>query len=284
MSIRLLAVGVLVVAALAAPARGEASGEGLYRTYCGSCHGETGRGDGPEAAMFRPAARNLRTGLLERYPAADLVRTVREGAPLALALDPEALRTRANEVEAIVAHLRRLPEVDWDAADRGREIFVERCVACHGPFGVPGSRRPPGVKPPRNLADPVFQRGIDDRDLTTVVRHGRKGMPAIPRLGSDADVRALVAYVRLLSPGYTTYAIYCTSCHGEQGRGEDIVDPGRAPRVRFDRAFLAARDPEQLRVKIWHMLAEQRPAMPHFRRVLSEEQVAAIIGYLEQVK
>jgi mono/diheme cytochrome c family protein len=275
---------VLVVAALATPARGDQGGDGLYRTYCASCHGDGGRGDGPEAAMFRPAPRNLRTGLLERYPAADLVRTVREGAPLALALDPTALHARAVEVEALVAHIRRLPDVDWKVASHGREVYLAKCVACHGPFGEPGPTRPAGVRPPRDLSAPAFQRGIDDHELTAVVRHGRKGMPAIPRLGTDADVRALVAYVRLFSPGYTLYATYCASCHGEDGLGDEIVDPGRTPPVRFDRAFVASRDPEQLRVAVWHMQAQQRPAMPHFRRVLSEAQVQAIVEYLKQMK
>lgn len=184
----------------------------------------------------------------------------------------------------MVAHLRRLPDVDWDAAALGRDVFVHRCIACHGPFGTPGAHLPAGVRTPRSLADPAFQRGIGDRELATAVRHGRKGMPAIPRLGGDEDVRALVAYVRLLSPGYVLYETYCASCHGEDGQADEIVDPSRTPPVRFDRAFLASRDTEQLRVAVWHMLARQRPVMPHFRRVLSEAEVRAIVDYLRRTK
>src|SRR5262249_44977374 len=151
------------------------------------------------------------------------------------------------------------------------EIYVDRCEICHGPFGQPG-KSPKGVGRPRDLSDPAFQRSISDAELTTVVQHGRKGMPAIPTLQRPDDAKALVAFVRVLSPGYVLYDRYCAGCHGEDGRADDVVDPGRAPKVVFDRAYIAGHDAEALRTKVWHMLAEQRPAMPHFRRQLSEQQ------------
>jgi mono/diheme cytochrome c family protein len=37
----------------------EATGEHLYRRYCASCHGVSGRGDGPLAASFAPPPSDL---------------------------------------------------------------------------------------------------------------------------------------------------------------------------------------------------------------------------------
>jgi mono/diheme cytochrome c family protein len=48
--------------ALAAAAQGPAQpsgGIGLYKTYCASCHGESGRGDGPVAEHLRPRPADL---------------------------------------------------------------------------------------------------------------------------------------------------------------------------------------------------------------------------------
>jgi mono/diheme cytochrome c family protein len=263
---------------------GAPEGGRLYRARCAPCHGESGKGDGPDAAIFLPAPRNLHDGLLDRYDVEAIVRMVRDGAALPLALDLPALKARAGEVETLVAHIERLPEIDWQLAERGEEIYVDRCEICHGPTGRAGPMQPPGVRQPRDLSDPAFQHLVGDRELLTVVRHGRHGMPAIPALRSDEDAKALAAFVRVLSPGFTLYGRYCGSCHGESGRAEDMVDPAHMPRVVFDRSYFKGRDPEELRTKVWHMLSEQRPAMPHFRESLSERQARAIVVYLKTKK
>jgi mono/diheme cytochrome c family protein len=62
------ALGLLMIGMMAVPAakggEGQASpsqfdGHGLYRSYCASCHGETGRGDGPIAAHLKPRPADL---------------------------------------------------------------------------------------------------------------------------------------------------------------------------------------------------------------------------------
>lgn len=42
-----------------APKQDYNSGEYLYRTFCASCHGESGRGDGPAAPTLRHPATDL---------------------------------------------------------------------------------------------------------------------------------------------------------------------------------------------------------------------------------
>lgn len=109
-------------------------------------------------------------------------------------------------------------------------------------------------------------------------------MPAVPAVQGDADARGVVAYVRILSPGFTAYTAYCASCHGDDGRADSLVDPGLAPTVVFDRAYFAHHDADVLRTRVWHMLGERRPAMPHFRMRLDDSKSRAIIEYLKSTE
>ncbi|MFN8544075.1 MAG: c-type cytochrome [Candidatus Binatia bacterium] len=264
----------------------EPSGGPLYVRSCAPCHGPEGRGDGPDASLYVPAPRNLREGFLERYSTDDLVARIRDGRLLALILDPKALDARAKEVEVLVAYLDTLPDVEWRTVERGQEIYVDRCEICHGPFGRAPASLPPGVgRPPRDLSDPEFQRRTSDAEMAIVVRHGRKGMPAIPAMRGEADVRALGRFVRLLSPGHETYTRYCSACHGDDGRGPgDFAESPKRPTVVFDRAYLRAADPEVLRTKVWHMVADAKPAMPHLRHDVSERDARAIVAYLKRLR
>ena len=53
------AVLLTVLAACVDARTDEATGEQLYRRYCASCHGESGRGDGPLAASLAPPPTDL---------------------------------------------------------------------------------------------------------------------------------------------------------------------------------------------------------------------------------
>lgn len=283
-------MGVLLLATATVPATAQAriaapaDGGHLYREYCASCHGLAGRGDGPDAAIFVARPRNLREGFLPRYKTEDLVRRVREGRPLELALDLPALRAHATDVEAVVAYLRRLPTIDWRSIGRAEATYVDRCALCHGMYGRPGAELPHGVRAPRDLSDPTFQQSIKDDELATLVRHGRTGMPALTPRVTETDAQALTRFVRLLSPGFELYARYCAACHGDDGRGEDgLAETLSRPSVVFDRTYFARRDPERLRASVWHMLAEEKPAMPHYRHLLNDAKARAIIEYLKQL-
>jgi mono/diheme cytochrome c family protein len=288
-----VAVAVLVVwgTALGQSAAGEGSaaagaqGRRLYQLYCASCHGDSGKGDGPDAAVFVAPPRNLREGFLKKYSVEDLVRRIREGQPLELALDLPALRARAAEVEELATHVRRLPAIDWHRAGPGMELFAERCAVCHGETGKAPAALPPGVQRPRDLSDPAYQRSVNDKNLSDLVRHGREHMPAlVPRI-SEPEARQLGAFVRLLSPGYTLYATYCAVCHGEDGKGNpELTVITQRPTIPLDAAYFKRRDAEQLRAAVWHMLGDAKPAMPHYRALLSEEKARAIVEYLQSTE
>ena len=290
---RLLRLTLLVVAVVLVvtcplladptPGVGGLDGRQLYREYCSSCHGIGGKGDGPDAAIFAARPRSLREGFLGKYKTEELVRRVREGRPLELALDLPALRARAGEVEALAVYMRRLPATDWKLAGRGQDVYVDRCEVCHGPTGRPGSALPVGVQRPPDLSDPSYQKGVSDAELIRAVRHGRKGMPGLTPRVSEDDARALAAYVRLLSPGYELYSRYCAACHGDDGRGNgNLSEEIHRPTVAFDREYFTHVDPERLRTNVWHMVRDEKPVMPHFRVLLNTAQARAIVEYLQR--
>lgn len=282
-----VALGLMVLTGRTGAGAAETQPDGhvLYTLYCESCHGVTGRGDGADADILVSPPRDLQSGVLARYPVEDLVRRLRSGVPLELALDLSALRARAGEVEALAAHLERLPTVDWRLVEHGQAIYVDRCELCHGRTGKPELTLPSGARTPRDLSDPAFQRELGDEMLATVVRHGRRGMPAVDPPVHAREMPALMAFIRLLSPGYALYDQYCSACHGEDGRGSGSYgEEAQRPTVAFDRQYFARRDPEQVRTAIWHMLDTKRPTMPHFRRLLTAAEVRAIILYLRQAQ
>ena len=277
-------VGLVVIVVVATPAAA-LDGRALYQRHCEACHGVSGRGDGPDADIFVTPPRDLHSGFLARYKTDELVRRVRSGVPLQLALDLPSLKARAGDVETLAAHLERLPAVEWRQVEEGEAVYLDRCELCHGRAGVPGATLPQGARSPRDLSDPAFQRAVTDTELKTLVVHGRKGMPALEPPVAAAELAPLIAFVRLLSPGYTLYDRYCVACHGDDGHGAgSFAEETQRPTVVFDRAYFKRRDPEQVRAAIWHMCDTKRPAMPHYRSSLTEAEARAVITYLKQAE
>jgi alcohol dehydrogenase (cytochrome c) len=106
---------------------------------------------------------------------------------------------------------------------RGRELFVRNCSACHGDTAK-GGRAP-------DLTTGSWKHGGSDDDLVRNITKGIAGtqMPPIPM--PDADVRAIVAFLRTLSGGTaeeirgdadmgrSVFTSQCASCHMFGGEG-----------------------------------------------------------------
>src|SRR5262249_34505474 len=116
-------------------------------------------------------------------------------------------------------------------------------------------------------------------------------MPGTKDVLSEKGVRAVSAFVRVLSPGYETYDRFCASCHGPDGRPavlavDELLGTSRAPGERppvFDQAYMRAHTDEQLRAWVRHMLKENQAGMPHFAGSLNAEQVRQILTYLRNL-
>jgi len=265
------------------PARGD--GASLYLRHCAPCHGVSGRGDGPDADMFTVRPRNLHEGFLDKYDDATLVRRLRTGRGLPIGLDPDALRRQAKDVDALVVHMRKLPDLDWKVLEPGWESWVDRCEICHGSTGEGTGR----ADSPASIATNEFQASVDAAALDAAVRHTRRpGAPAHEPALSDIEARELAAFVRLLTPGFSLYTRICSGCHADDGRGAATLtwvmgDEFPPPEVIFDRAYFEGRDSVSLRSDVWHMLDRNKPQMPHFRVALQEDEATAIVRYLRKV-
>jgi mono/diheme cytochrome c family protein len=284
-----LAIGLVVVCGLVATAdAGESNGARYYRRDCARCHGPHGRGDGPDAVIFPDPPRNLRTEFLNKYSNAELVRRVRRGSPLRLAVDPQALQSRERDVMVLADYLRRLPTVDWGRVELGHGVYAERCASCHGVYGHPPKTPAPGSKEvpaSRDLSDPTFQRATTDERLQALVLDGHA--PGLrPRLKLSAtETAAVAAYVRILMPGHELYSRFCSNCHGDTGRADlSSAEGDPRPKISFDEAYFALHDSAYVTERIWHMLTEEKPHMPHLRHEVSETAANAIVRFLKEVQ
>jgi mono/diheme cytochrome c family protein len=270
----------LVMLVLSAGVTMAADGAILYRDHCARCHGPQGRGNGPDAATLAHPPRNLRDGFLTRYSTDDLVARIRSGRQLPLSLDPVALRKALGDIDAVTAHIRRIPTIDWPAARRGHELFAQRCAGCHGPTGEGAPRTAALERVPPDLGtDEVRARLIGDRRMAAV-RHQLPGMPGLEQVADETAARALAAWVAVLSPGYRVYDRYCTGCHGEDGRPPAAVEAPDRPKVVFDHAYLEDLGPRELEDASSHMVLTKKPRMPHMAAELSEGEARAVVEYL----
>ena len=151
------------------------------------------------------------------------------------------------------------PAVSADAGGRGQTVYDSHCAECHGATGKGDGPAAALLAPrPRDFTTGDYKiRSTEtgslptDQDIETSVRRGLPGsaMPAWEGLLSDADVRAVSAYVKAFSPRFATGTpervtlpaavpdsgeslargavvytkLQCGKCHGTDGRGAGAV-------------------------------------------------------------
>jgi len=294
--IGLLCVGMVGLAACRPPTRpevepvpsahpatrpiGVARGATLYAAYCAGCHGPEGRGDGPVAATIGMRPTDLGSGEgLTQFDDRAMVSRLMEGAPLRAESSP----TIAEELltSSLVDYIPSISGRDWSTLRAGRIVYEGACAPCHGAYGN-GEGVLSGLNPrlPSDLA--VARERYTDAALGQVAQRGVGVMLPMADEFEPGEVRALVAYVRLLSKGYRLYDTYCAGCHGDDGRGvhpEDRLPPATvAPALGAEQiAQLGARERQG---KVLHMVRRERGVMPHFRDSVAESDLREIIEYL----
>jgi len=171
---------------------------------------------------------------------------------------------------------------------RGRAIYADQCVICHGPNGEGGTGPA--------LNNRGLLKNTLDEVLFSVIRSGVPGtqMPAwsVDFGGplTDENIHDVVASIRAWEPtapdiepapftpdparGAALFASTCAVCHGQNGRGTNAAPALNNP------ARLQPLDDEWYRVTI----RNGRPAkgMPTWGSVLSPEQIEDIIALLRQ--
>ena len=199
-----------LLAQAAGPVGGDAAGNqrGLFRRHCVTCHGISGAGAGPTAAVLDPYPRDYRLGLFKytstrggaRPIGEDLHRTLLRGLP-GTAM-PSFLQLRSEEIAALVEYVKYL-------SLRGQTERYLLDLVVDGDEPLPLSMESvveDGVAPLAGLwAEP------DQRPTEWVVVP-----PPRPPIATPAQLADSVALGRAR---YAAKEVQCAKCHGADGSG-----------------------------------------------------------------
>ena len=210
-------------------------GQFVFERNCAVCHGRSGDGWGELARSLTPRPRDFTRGYFKfrSTPAgflptdADLRRTIREG--LAGTAMPIFNELQERDVRSLVEFIKTLsprwqqrtnyapavtiadrptwfeePEALKVQAAKGRQIFNQMCIACHG---EDGSGNGPGAAElednwhhpirPADLRKPSIRRGREPEEVVRILLTGMDGTPMISfaELSTDEQRWQLAAYV-----------------------------------------------------------------------------------------
>jgi hypothetical protein len=87
--------------------------------------------------------------------------------------------------------------VTWESQRRGRQVFEQYCIVCHGPAGHGDGTVVPKFVPPPDLTLPPSQQRSDGY-LYAMIRQGRGIMPRYGDKVRGSDRWAVVNYLRQL--------------------------------------------------------------------------------------
>jgi cytochrome c oxidase cbb3-type subunit 3 len=176
------------IPALAANTEAITVGKRLFATYCIQCHGADARG-----ARGYP---NLADGdWLWGGAPEQIQETILNGRQGVMPPWGELLgEEKVNDVSEYVLSLSGRP-VDATVAARGKEVFTQNCVACHGADG----KGNPALGA-ANLTDDIWLYGGSQERVRETIIGGRQGrMPAHKEFLGEAKVHLLAAYVYSLT-------------------------------------------------------------------------------------
>lgn len=182
-------------------------GATLYTSFCAACHGPRGEGMRYPGMPAFPAIGN--PDFLAIASDELLRATIERGRPGRRmgAWSEGAGGLRANEIEALVAHLRALGGVElerdsrpprWARGDAGEgaRLYGAHCAQCHGAKGE-GGEGPA-------LANAVLLASASDTYLFETIRRGRRGTTMLgfsepstvrPAL-ADPEIESIVTFLR----------------------------------------------------------------------------------------
>lgn len=181
------------------------NGAQLYSNHCSACHGANGHG-GVGVPLALP---DFQYGVTNDY----LTKTIRLGRPGRIM--PAFNNLSDDEVKAIVKHIRKWApgkpfkysnkKINGDIK-RGKQIYANKCAACHGSKGEGGKGTGVTFSRPRDLAviapalnNPGFLASAPDLMIKTVLMNGREGTPMLSFLKqglSEKDIDNVVSFVR----------------------------------------------------------------------------------------
>ena len=214
-------------------------GREVYESRCIGCHGEKGDGKGGAAVFLDPKPRDFTSGVFkfkstpnESLPSdEDLMRVLSHGvlgtSMPSFKLLPEVSKYAVihyiksfskawNDKENFMAQIQgapfpledfRSPEPFIARAQKGRKVYIENCLICHGRKGKGDGEGGVDLTDdwdhpivPADLTKTYIKSGRSVRDIYRVLLTGMAGtpMPAFKEAISDNDLWDVSAYVLYL--------------------------------------------------------------------------------------
>jgi mono/diheme cytochrome c family protein len=219
-----------VVAAPASDIDREA-GRAIYTQYCLSCHGASGRGDGPSAAGFGTKPADLSDGrLMNPLPDEFLANVINRGgvaeglAPTMPAFDQYL---GGDQVRQVIAYVRSLAKPAWDPATAKplvtvpgapkQPIFFNHVIHA-GSFQIPCQYCHADARRSEYAGLPSVERCMGCHKIV-----GAADNPEIQKIHDYAKRGAPIPWVRVFKVPEFTYfphkahvraGVECQTCHG----------------------------------------------------------------------
>ncbi len=180
-------------------------GRQLYQSYCLVCHGLHGDSKGPLAVKLNLEPSNLASDKYQKKSVREMTMII--GGYERIAGEKMPIWRRAlpeSNIEHIAAYIAEIKSADLrfiGDTRRGRLIFRNSCVACHGSRG-----KGTGIlakligAPMTDLSAPESVKQFSDKALIMIIRKGKKKfMPAWEGTLNNKEIVDVAAYVRSLS-------------------------------------------------------------------------------------
>jgi cytochrome c oxidase cbb3-type subunit 3 len=206
-----LAVAITLLAAgrvLAQQAEGDDNiimGKRLFHSYCAICHGDDGHGKGPLSGKLKGLKRPVGDLTAEKYQKMnpqqllDLIK----GYNRDITNMPKWENVMPDKhLKNVAAYILLLTQKDIRLrgdARRGREIFRQSCVACHGHTGEGNGvlAKVLEAKTPNMPAKGHNQ--ISDEEMIKIITNGKgEIMPSWGGVLSSEEIKDVAAYVHSL--------------------------------------------------------------------------------------
>jgi len=217
--------------AAAGPIGSDAEGNqwGLYRQHCAACHGISGDGAGPAAALLDPYPRDFRNGVFKYTSTSSGAKPVREDLKRALSVGnadtgmPSFVTLPEQEIEALVEYVKYL-------SIRGEtELYLLQLVVDEDEY-LPLDMGPVMEEGVWWTAD-CWAEPSEDPEIVAVP-------PDPPPADTPQQLAASIAAGRQL---FLSERAKCFQCHGPEGKGDgeqsELYDDWNTPKLKKDPAW-----------------------------------------------
>lgn len=171
--------------------------DAIYHNYCSVCHGDRGDGRSRAQNSLNPPPRDFtNAGELNR----DTMITIITHGKSGTAMVGWKTQLSVAEIEGVTDYIRKtFMVVALDPRlQRGKAVYAQNCIACHGARGQGSDLPIGGSMPARDLASPQARAELTRERMISSVTTGRPGT-AMAGFGGRipaGDIEAVVDYVR----------------------------------------------------------------------------------------